>query len=444
MKRTISVMVGEGSVNHNCRKFYAKNVNPERSHLNVEYCHEDIKDVYHELFDEALSRYNAKQTRKDRCIDDYYEKILSGKQEQPFHEIIVQIGNREDMGSGTREGVLAAKMLLEYLQDFQKRNPTLRVFSAHLHMDEATPHLHIDFVPFITGSKRGLDTRVSLKQALGALGYKGGTRSDTEWNQFAAGEKEQLALVMERYDVEWEKKGTHEKHLSVLDFEKKKRAKEVAALEVQKAGLEEETAGLEEHRAVMEEVNERLIDQLDDLEGDIRQAQENLNKSEKEAEASKKKAAKYEKQLKRLAPLADDIRRYAGEFSKPIEEVLPEADFLESAKNYREKKAKPVVGKLKELLYSLYLAYIKIREEVDLVQYKYSRLESSNKILAARNQEQSEVIANLREENHDYYRLKRALGENKADMLVQAERNRETVEYEAKKALKKRHDRGAR
>lgn len=444
MKRTISVMVGNGSVNHNCRKFHAKNVNVERSHLNVEYCHEDIKDVYHELFDEALSRYNAKQTRKDRCIDDYYEKILSGKQEQPFHEIIVQIGNRDDTGSGTREGVLAAKILLEYLQDFQKRNPTLRIFSAHLHMDEATPHLHIDFVPYITGSKRGLDTRVSLKQALGALGYKGGTRSDTEWNQFVAGEKEQLALVMERHDVEWEKKGTHEKHLSVLDFEKRERAKEVDALELQKAGLEEENAGLEEHKAVMEEVSEKMLDQLEELEGNIRQAQDNLDKTEKEVEISKKKAEKYEIQIKRMAPLANDIRLYAGEFSKPVEEVLPEAEFLESAKSYREKKAKPLVVKLKELLYSLYLAYIKIREDVDQVQYKYRTLESSNKILATRNQEQTEVIASLREENRDYYRLKRAVGEDKADILVQVERNRETAEYEAKKALKKRHDRDER
>ena len=74
-------MTGKGSVNHNSRKFHAKNTDPERSCLNVEYCNENIKDVYHELFDEALARYNEKQTRSDRRIDDYYEKICSGKQE---------------------------------------------------------------------------------------------------------------------------------------------------------------------------------------------------------------------------------------------------------------------------------------------------------------------------------------------------------------------------
>ena len=108
MKRTISAMVGHGSVNHNSRKFHAKNTDPERSHLNVTYCQENIKAVYHELFDEALERYNAKQTRADRRIENYYEKIRSGKQEKPFHEIILQVGNKDDMSADSNEGRLAA------------------------------------------------------------------------------------------------------------------------------------------------------------------------------------------------------------------------------------------------------------------------------------------------------------------------------------------------
>ena len=203
MKRTISFMTGKGSVNHNSRKFHAKNTDPQRSHWNVEYCNQDIREVYHELFDGALERYNAKQTRKDRKIEDYYEKIRSGKQEKPFHEIILQIGNKDDMGAKTAEGQMSAKILDEYMKGFQERNPTLRVFSAHLHMDEATPHLHIDFVPYITGSKRGLDTRVSLKQALSALGFKGGTRMETELNQWVTAEKQQLASIMLEHGIEW-------------------------------------------------------------------------------------------------------------------------------------------------------------------------------------------------------------------------------------------------
>ena len=124
-------MTGKGSLNHNSRKFHAKNTDPNRTHWNVEYCNEDIKDVYHELFDEALKRYNDKQTRKDRKIDDYYEKIRSGKQEKLFHEVILQISDKDNMGSETMEGQLAAKILDEYMKGFQERNPTLRVFAAH-------------------------------------------------------------------------------------------------------------------------------------------------------------------------------------------------------------------------------------------------------------------------------------------------------------------------
>ena len=93
IKRTISAMVGKGSTAHNNRDFIAENVDKERTKNNVTYCNEDIRTVYHELFDEALSKYNAKQTRKDRVIDDYYEKIRTGKQEKLFHEIILQIGD---------------------------------------------------------------------------------------------------------------------------------------------------------------------------------------------------------------------------------------------------------------------------------------------------------------------------------------------------------------
>ena len=120
--------------------------------------------------------------------------------------------------------------------------PTLRVFSAHLHMDEATPHLHIDFIPFTTGSKRGLETRVSLKKALEALGLMGGTKSHTELNQWIESEKQALASIMARHDIEWEQKGTHEEHLSVLDYKKQERSKEVAALENQIDTLQEQTS----------------------------------------------------------------------------------------------------------------------------------------------------------------------------------------------------------
>ena len=394
MKRTISAMVGQGSVNHNSRKFHAKNTDPERSHLNITYCQETIKAVYHELFDEALERYNAKQTRADRKIENYYEKIRSGKQEKPFHKIILQVGNKDDMSADSDEGRLAAAVLDEYMKAFQERNPNLRVFSAHLHMDEATPHLHIDFVPFTTGSKRGLDTRVSLKQALAAQGFKGGTRGDTEWSQWVRSEKEQLSAVMERHGIEWEDKGTHDKHLSVLDYKKEQRAKEVADLEVVKA--------------------------------------------EKEGQVESQ-----ERRLKELAPAVKNMERLAADFSADPEEILPEAGTLESAKSYREKKAKPLLAKIVQVLRSLYRAYIELKGKFDRLQGDYDRVREGNAHLSDRLMEVKIENKKLRQISADYTRVKRVFGPEQVAAAVEADKQREQAE-KGRKRPRRSLERGGR
>ena len=437
MKRTISFMTGKGSVNHNSRKFHAKNTDPERSYLNVEYCNENIKDVYHELFDEALARYNEKQTRNDRRIDDYYEKIRSGKQEKPFHEIILQIGDRDTMGAETEEGRLAAKILDEYMQDFQRRNPTLRVFSAHLHMDEATPHLHIDFVPYITGSKRGLDTRVSLKQALTALGFKGGTRRETELNQWVSAEKQQLAAIMLEHGIEWEQKGTHEKHLSLLDFEKKERAKEVSMLEKQKSELEE-------HNAIMQEVNEKYLDQLERVEKDIFSAQESRKEVDKQAEQAKKKATQYEKKLTEIAPMVKEMERFAEKYSADPEEVLPEAGTLETGKSYREKKAKPLIKKIVTVLRSVYRAYLDLSRRFSDLQRSYERAWDKVNSLTARVEELWNENRTLKERMGDFNRVERALGRDTVETIVLREKRLEEEQRVQRRKQKRKMDRDAR
>ena len=224
-------MSGKGVIAHNRRTYTAENVDPERSHLNIEYCYTPIEQAYHELFDEALTAFNAKQKRKDRCIENYYEKIRDGKQEKPFYEVIFQIGNVEDMSSTGKNGELARTILDKFMRSFQERNPNLHVFSAHLHMDEATPHLHIDFIPFTTGSKRGLSTRVSLKQALADQGVTGEGRSMTERAVWVQKQKENLAEIMLEYGIEWKQKGEHREHLSVLEYKKEQRTQELAELE---------------------------------------------------------------------------------------------------------------------------------------------------------------------------------------------------------------------
>lgn len=257
---SISIELGKGALKHNSRIFNTPNTNPERSHLNKEYINDDIKNVYHELFDEAVERYNSKQTRNDRKVKNYYEKICNGKQEKPFHEIVVQIGNKNDFGIDKKTAEFAEKALDNYVSTFQKRNPYLRVFSAHMHLDEATPHLHIDFVPFTTGSKRGLDTRVSLKQALANQGFVGNGREETEWTLWVNSEKESLAESMLNFNIEWENQYTSREHLSVLDYKKKERQKEVIQLEEKVDMLKNEIECYQDCSNELQEIDESDFD----------------------------------------------------------------------------------------------------------------------------------------------------------------------------------------
>lgn len=369
MKRTISAMVGKGSVTHNSRSFTAENVDSKRTHLNIDYCNEPIKKVYHEMFDDALAKYNAKQKRKDRVIPNYYEKIRTGKQEKPFHEVIFQIGNKEDMSATGNHAELARTILDEYYQGFQKRNPYLRVFSAHLHMDEATPHLHIDFVPFTTGSKRGLEKRVSLKKALLHQGFEGQGRDDNELNRWILSEKKVLAQIMERHGIEWEQKGTHEQHLTVLDFKKQERAKEVAKLERQ---IEDKQMEIKELKATV---------------GKVKEAKVSLDHIEQELDTSPKLQ-------------------------------LPEPQPLMSTKSYKQKFIEPLIRRLKSLIKTVIAKSVEGWDNYYHLRRLYDQLAQENSHLKYKNTQLQETNNLLREQNKSYRLLEKSLGKAKLNSLI--------------------------
>lgn len=137
----ISGMMGTGSMGHNNRKFITENVDPARTEQNITLCRENLKQVYHELFDEALAEYNAKKTKTRDKIPDYYRHIEKSKQERLFHEVIFQIGNKDNCGCETPDGERAAAALKEFAEAFQERNPHLRVFNSVIHMDLSLIHI---------------------------------------------------------------------------------------------------------------------------------------------------------------------------------------------------------------------------------------------------------------------------------------------------------------
>ena len=354
-------MIGKGSVSHNSRTFIAENVDAVRTKNNVVFCSDNIKQVYHDLFDAALQQYNEKQVRNDRKILDYYEKIRTGKQEKLFHEVIFQIGNKDDMNARDENGELAKTILTDFMGKFQERNSNLRVFSAHLHMDEETPHLHIDFIPFTTGSKRGLETRVSLKKALEQQGFVGSSRRETEWSKWVDSEKQQLSHVMERYEVQRKELGTHKPHLSVLNYKKQEREKEVADLE--------------------------------------------------------KEAQKIENQILELKEDQEFINEEIDKYDKNEEWQIPQPQPMMKAKSYKEKIIEPFIEKLKVFVKNLSIAYRELQRD-------YLSLEEQLKIKSNTLFKVERVNRKLIKEFKNYDKVKRTLGKEKIDDILNSKKAR--------------------
>ena len=393
--------MGKGSVAHNSRQFKAANVDPERTSLNRRYCNRNIKKVYEELFGEALEKYNAKQTRSDRKIKNYYEKIRTSKQEKPFTELVMQIGNHEDTNAQSEFGAKAAEILDEYMKGFQERNPHLRVFSAYMHMDESTPHLHIDFVPFTTGSKRGLETRVSLKSALAQQGITGGTKYETEWSVFTRREKEQLAEIMERHGIGWKQLDTHEEHLSVLDYKKKMRTQEVEELSTELEALQESKDNVEEDIADARERYDALTDALGTMKNTVERVETEVSKY------------------------------YVGQ-----EWRTPEPKGLMSAKTYKEKLVDPFVKKLKDVIATFISKFLDLTREYQRVKDQLWRARNDNEKLANKNRA-------LQKESDELKLIKGELGseqyEEILDIAYQRIEDEEQRQEQARQAKQKNH-----
>ncbi|QUH31883.1 plasmid recombination protein [Vallitalea guaymasensis] len=355
-------MVGKGSISHNRRTFTAENVDAVRTKNNVVFRSDNIKQVYSDLFGAALQQYNDKQTRKDRRIPDYYEKIRTSKQEKLFHEVIFQIGNKDDMNIRDENGTLAKAILTEFMDSFQERNPQLRVFSTHLHMDEETPHLHIDFVPFTTGSKRGLETRVSLKKALAQQGFVGGSRSETEWNKWIQAEKKELSAVMERHGVEWKQLGTNNPHLSVLEYKKQERTKEVEALEA--------------------EVN------------------------------------RIESKLKDLHDSEDYVSLNVDKYYTSAEWQVPTVLPMMGAKGYRERLVIPLVNNLKAVIKTVVSQYLHLKNSYKELMQNVSNMKKEIKSLNSHIKRAMFERGQFEEKAEDLDRLVDVIGKDKAESIL--------------------------
>ena len=274
--KTISFPKGKGHLTHNNREFICNNVVPARTAWNRIYIQESIKDAYEKCFGQALQDYNSVQKRKDRQKDDYLKEIEnSGNKEKTFYENIVQIGKKTDTPVTDENGVLtedakaAIAVLEQYARTFQERNPNLYLFNCVMHLDEATPHLHIDYIPVAHGYKNGMKTRNSLTKAFQQMGFaKAVSRKQNETVAWQEREREYLTELCREQGIEIEVLGVQRDNLSLPEYK-------TAMREVEK--LEQQAATLDKRNEVLEQQKDELVQKTSELCGQVQEMEEKNN-----------------------------------------------------------------------------------------------------------------------------------------------------------------------
>lgn len=347
--KTISFPKGKGHLTHNNREFICNNVVPERTSWNRIYIQEPLKDAYEKCFGEALRDYNAAQKRKDRQKEDYLKEIEnSGNKEKTFYENIVQIGKKEDTpvvdknGNLTEDAKTAIEILEQYAKSFQERNPNLYLFNCVMHLDEATPHLHIDYIPVAHGYKNGMETRNSLTKAFQQMGFaKAVSRKQNETVAWQEREREYLTELCRERGIEIEVLGIQRDSLSLPEY--KAAMREVEELEQQAEVLDSQNEALEKQNDDLAHRTSELAIQAQEMEAHNNelalQAQEltdQIEKAEEKEKVAKEILAKHDLRAETLKTISKEVN---AETKNMRSVAVPAANVFGSEEYVKVKKS---------------------------------------------------------------------------------------------------------
>jgi hypothetical protein len=259
----VSMPQGKGSQMHNRREYekYGKpvpdNIDVSKSSENITLVDKDIREAYREIFGEALEKYNGKQKRADRKIEDYCDHIKKSKNgEKLFYEDVVQWGKKEAFQKPeTRER--AKEALVKYVEGFEERNPNLKLIGAYIHMDEASPHLHLDYVPVATGYSRGLETRNSLDKAMKQMGFQpeSESRKNNATKLWKENERAVFGQICRGLGLEVEPERKSERKSLTVDEYKEARDEMIGEIEQEKEAIIAEVEPLRELKTGIDEID---------------------------------------------------------------------------------------------------------------------------------------------------------------------------------------------
>lgn len=374
---TMSIAKGRGDLRHNNREFRPKNADPQRKDKNITLVKEDLQKVYHELFDESVIKYNDTQKRNDRKIKNYFDKIYRSKKEKPFYEFIIQVGNQNDQPSETK-----CKAILKEFNDMLiKDYPSLRVFNSVIHMDESTPHLHIDFVPIGDGYKKGMEKRASFKRVLKNLGF-------SDFREFQNALFFKLELISKQHDIERVSDvAIGAKHIPIQQYREIQRLAEQKINDIDYMSVPRSSIKIyQKLNAVPQEMYEEIV-----KDNAYRKAQNEALTGENEILRGQLSNLKTEKNVYTYEAVIEDQKEKIERLNDEIEEIRYNFNVMQKSNDNMLNKA---------------------WDENDALQEQFKELEKSSAALKVQIAEKEKTIENLKNQSKQLEKMGQIITEN--------------------------------
>jgi hypothetical protein len=374
---TMSIAKGRGDLRHNNREFRPKNADPSRRDKNIVLVKEDLQKVYHELFDESVIKYNESQKRNDRKIKNYFDKIYRSKKEKPFYEFIIQIGNQNEQPSEKK----CETILKEFNQMLIKDYPSLRVFNSVIHMDESTPHLHIDFVPIGDGYKKGMEKRASFKRVLKNLGF-------SDFREFQNALFFKLELISKQHDIERVSDvAIGAKHIPIQQYREIQRLAEQKINDIDYMSVPRSSIKIyQKLNAVPQEMYEEIV-----KDNAYRKAQNEALTGENEILRGQLSNLKTEKNVYTYEAVIEDQKDKIESLNDEIEEIRYNFNTMQKSNDSQIEK---------------------MYEKNDALQEQIEALEKSSAALKVQISEKEKTIENLKNQSKDLEKMGQILSEN--------------------------------
>ncbi len=430
----------KAKIRHNNREFVSANVDKSRIKDNIIIINQTVPEAYEHVFGEARRQYSDKQKRKDRKIDNYYNHLFGNVSEKrqdeiqtnnnkqhSFYEYVVQIGDKDSAGilTNPENAQIVTECLLEYIENFQERNPYLYVFNAFIHLDETTPHLHLDFIPFSDDYKKGMSRQLSIAKALLAMEYD--KNSDNAIRDFNANERKILREIGEQHGLEIEKE---EKSREVTFTPQQMRdgiSEQYAELKKVEKTLQEKTVSLQETEKSLQEKQSALSEVTENLQT----ATATVNALQKQEQELQNEIDEAVSLIKNFTPSPTKIvKRPFGkekEETKTVEELKNEKLIMTAREllTQREKILSKATQQSRLVVSSAETTAQKIISEAENSEPVLRAKAEANQIIQSANSVLHEAEI-TRESADDYYKERIAIADEEAE-----ERSRQLDEREA-------------